>query len=135
MDQETGIKYMTEQEIYEAQKAEWVDILKRMWTVLNKPPDLKQLEIYTDELGEIPLGLLEQAVGRCIRENQYNNVPSGGAVWQALRRELGNPYDICQAIGEWVQAKADKSTVKFSSENGTLPARLRAQSQEMAGKG
>jgi hypothetical protein len=100
--------FLSNEEINDLAKKEWVGILERLWRAINKPLDPMQLEVYADELGEIPLGLLERAVGRCIRENQYTNIPSVGTIWQAVRRELGNPYDLRLAIGEWVEAQADK---------------------------
>lgn len=100
--------FLLDEEIYDLAKKEWMGILERLWRAINKPIDPIQLEVYADELGEIPLGLLERAVGRCIRENQYTNIPSIGTLWQAVRRELGNPYDIRLAIGEWVEAQAAK---------------------------
>jgi hypothetical protein len=113
--------FWTGEEIYDASKAEWVGVLERLWKAINKPFEPAQLEIYIRELEIVPLGLLELAVARCIRENQYNNVPSVGSVWQAIRRELGNPYDIDIGIADWVREKAVKASPKFSHDPLTSP--------------
>ena len=77
---------------------EWLEILARLWASVGKRVEPEQLEVYRQSLGEIPMGLLEQAVGRVIRENVYPTVPTPGAVWAAMRKELGDPQDIRQAI-------------------------------------
>jgi hypothetical protein len=56
-------------------------------------------------LGEVPLGLLELALRRVIRENTYNVVPLPGVVWAAVRRELGEPCEIGLAMENWVERK------------------------------
>jgi hypothetical protein len=59
--------------------------------------------VYRQSLGEVPLGLLELAVQRVIRENSYHVVPLPGVVWAAVRKELGNPWDVKAAIEDWVE--------------------------------
>jgi hypothetical protein len=51
------------------------------------------------------LGMLELAVLRVIRENPYQMVPLPGAVWVAVRKELGNPHDVHAAIEAWCEAR------------------------------
>jgi hypothetical protein len=53
-------------------------------------------------LGEVLLSLLELVVRRAIWENIYNVVPLPGVVWAAVRRELGDPWDVRQAMEDWV---------------------------------
>ena len=61
--------------------------------------------MYRKSLGEVPLGLLERAMRRVIRENVYHVVPLPGVVWEAVRRELGDPWDIRLAIEDWVESR------------------------------
>jgi hypothetical protein len=56
-------------------------------------------------LGEVPLGLLDLAVRRVIRENVYHVVPLPGVVWAAVQRELGDPWDVRLAMEVWVETK------------------------------
>lgn len=94
----------TDQEIYQAAMEEWLSVLTQLWTAYDKPLDPERLTLYQKMLGEVPLGLLEKAVKRVIREHKYNSVPAVGDVWSAIRKELGNPYDIDQAIQAWCDA-------------------------------
>jgi hypothetical protein len=122
---ELGEVIMSEQEIYQAACAEWTGEVARLWVAAGRPVDDGQLRVYVRELGTIPLGLLEMAVSRAIRDNSYANVPSIGSVWSALRRELGNPYDVRLAIGEWIQASAARCVLKFGVEvRNDVPAVL-----------
>ena len=69
-----------------------------MWTAAGKPLEADRLQVYRQSLGEVPLGLLERAVRRVIRENVYHVGPLPGVVWAAMRQELGEPWDMRQAI-------------------------------------
>jgi hypothetical protein len=53
----------------------------------------------------VPLGLLELAVQRVIQENTYNVVPMPGMVWAAVRKELGDPWDVRMAMEDWVDRR------------------------------
>ncbi len=84
---------------------EWLGVLAQLWTAAGKPLEADRLEVYRQSLGEVPLGLLELAVRRVIRENVYHVVPLPGVVWGAVRRELGDPWDIRMAMEEWVERR------------------------------
>jgi hypothetical protein len=84
---------------------EWYGVLLELWTATGKPQDPDRLEVYRQALEEVPLGLLELAVRRVIRENTYNVVPLPGVVWAAVRKELGEPWDVRQAMEDWVERK------------------------------
>jgi hypothetical protein len=96
---------MTRAEIVQAATEEWLSVLGRLWEAVDKPIDAKRLEVYRRELGSVPMGLLEQATSRCIREHTYSNVPTVGEVWEAVRKELSNPFDLPQAILDWEDAR------------------------------
>jgi len=84
---------------------EWLGVLVELWTAAGKPLEADRLEMYRNSLGEVPLGLLEVAVRRVIRENVYHVVPLPGVVWEAVRRELGYPWDVRIAIEDWVERR------------------------------
>ena len=91
---------------------EWLAEITRLWDAVGKPLDEDRLVIYQRELSDIPLGLLKRAISRAIRENTYSNVPPVGTIWKALRVELGNPYDVMEAIGEWMQSSLERCIVR-----------------------
>jgi hypothetical protein len=84
---------------------EWLDVLSRLWTYYDKQIDPVRLVLYQNSLSKVPLGLLELAVERTVQEHKYNSVPIVGQVWAAIREELGNPYDLDQALAEWKNKK------------------------------
>ena len=65
---------------------EWLGVLAELWTAAGKPLEADRLQVYRQSLGEVPLGLLELAVRRVIRENVVHVVPLPGVVWAAVRR-------------------------------------------------
>ena len=104
---------MSDGEIQQAATKEWTEILVRLWDAIDKPVDVKRLQNYYRELAGVPFGLLEASVSRCIRENTYTNVPSIGKVWEAVRKELGDPYDIDQGIENWKESRWQKCFYRF----------------------
>lgn len=83
---------------------EWLDCLVKMWDAVDKDVDEKRLAIYVEQFQEIPLGLLEIAVSRAIRNNgSYMSVPSVGALWQAIKQETGDltHIDVIEAVRLW----------------------------------
>jgi len=108
---------MTDAEINQMALEEWLSVLGRLWTAYSKDIELDRLQIYQDMLKDVPLGLLEKAVQRVVSEHVYNSVPTVAQVFAALRRELGNPYDLDQAIEEWKQARdIEKAIYRFEGE-------------------
>jgi hypothetical protein len=84
---------------------EWLEVLADLWIAAGKPLEADRLQVYRQSLGEVPLGLLELAVARVIRENVYHVVPLPGVVWAAVRMELGNPWDMREAMEAWVESR------------------------------
>jgi hypothetical protein len=91
----------TDEQIHQAAMEEWLGILAQLWTAIGKPIDADRLDLYGKALEDVPLGLLESAVARVIRENVYSVVPPPGVVWKAVEKELGNPHDVLAAIEKW----------------------------------
>lgn len=100
---QTSDNVLSDQEIYAMAMAEWQNVLVRLWTAFQKKPTPDQLELYVEQLEDIPLELLEKAVRRAIRDYRYGNVPSVHDVWEALRKEMGlDPHhDILLEIKDW----------------------------------
>jgi hypothetical protein len=96
---------LKDSDAYKKEVEEWTSVLARLWAAVDKPIDKSRIKEYKRELSSVPFGLLEIAVGRCIRENEYNNVPTIGKIWSAVRRELGNPHDIDLALEQWVYSR------------------------------
>lgn len=109
---------MNDNEIYQAAMTEWLGVICRLWTAVDKEIEPARLDIYRRELAIVPLGLLEKAISRCIRENRYNNIPSVGTIWQAIRKELGDPYDVDAEIERLFNAGFDRCVVKFERVGG-----------------
>ena len=90
-------------------RQEWMDILVGMWDAVGKVPGEKQLKQYARQLRIIPLGLLEQTCQRAVRDNGvYNTVPTIGAVWEALKKELdinGKGISVDDAIEAWADRR------------------------------
>lgn len=92
---------------------EWLDILVQLWTAFGKKVDADQLLIYQQNLSIVPMGLLDAAVKRVIREHSFNNVPTIAEVWTAVRKELRNPVDLDRAIQEWTEQKWANAVYTF----------------------
>jgi hypothetical protein len=86
---------------FETPLEEWLAVLAELWMAVGKPIDEERLKVYQKALEEIPLGLLELAVRWVIRENTFQVVPVPAVIWAAVRKELGNPYDVRTAIEGW----------------------------------
>lgn len=111
--QNVDVHEKTDEEVFDMAMADWLGQLIRLWDAVGKPLDADRLEIYRRELSDVPLGLLEHAVSRVIRENTYSNIPPVGTIWKAVRAELGNPYDVMDAIREWTERSWQRCFVKF----------------------
>ena len=109
-------KHMTDEEIRASADSEWLGLLREMWEAIGKPVDEKRLLVYARQLGIVPFGLLEKSVARAIRTNgQYQTVPTVGAIWDAVRKELDTApaLDIANAIANWVEASFESCIVRF----------------------
>ena len=103
---------MTDDDVHQEALQDWLKILSRLWTAYGKPIDPEQMVIYRDMLGSLPLGLLEKAIDQAVRDHAYNSVPIVKEVWDAVRKELDNPFDIDQAIEQWRAASWQRCVVR-----------------------
>lgn len=95
---------------------EWIATLTRMWDAVDKPVDDRRLMVYVQEFKDIPLGLLEKAVGRAIRNNGvYTSVPTVGALWAAIRKEAGDfpNMEVMDVVDLWDQEKFERCIYRF----------------------
>lgn len=101
-------------ECHQAAVEEWLEVLSRLWVAYDKPLDPVRLVLYQNMLAKLPLGLLELAVEQTVRNHgKYNNVPTVGEVWDAVRVVLHNPYDLDQAIEDWSSRKFQLCVYRF----------------------
>jgi len=105
----------TDEQIHQMAMEEWLSVLVRLWEAVGKTVDVDRLEIYRRELVDIPLGVLENAVSRVIREHTYANVPTVGEIWRSVRTELGNPTDVLQAIENWSERSWERCFYRFEN--------------------
>jgi hypothetical protein len=99
---------------------EWLGVLAELWTAVGKPLEPDRLQVYRQALGEVPLGLLELSVRRVIRENTYNVVPLPGVVWAAVRKELGDPWDIRQGMEGWAESRWVTVQTSYCAETASI---------------
>jgi hypothetical protein len=95
----------TDEQIHQAANEEWLGVLSQLWIAFDKPLDPERLALYRNMFGDLPLGLLEQAVKRAIREHKFNSIPTVADVWSAVRKELNNPADLDRAIKLWIESR------------------------------
>lgn len=84
-----GLEPMTDMQIYNLAKEEWIGVLKQLWEAVGKPINKEQLKVYAKHLADIPLGVLEEIIQELLRNHQYSNVPTIGEIWQTIRRKYG----------------------------------------------
>jgi len=84
-----GLEPMTDLQIYNLAKEEWIGVLKQLWEAVGKPINKEQLKVYAKQLADIPLGVLEEIIQELLRNHQYSNVPTIGEIWQTIRRKYG----------------------------------------------
>jgi hypothetical protein len=70
---------------------EWDGVLIKLWTAFGKQLDLAQFKVYRDELGDVPLGVLEHVISVAIKRHKFNSVPTLSEVNEVLR-ELHPDY-------------------------------------------
>jgi hypothetical protein len=113
-DQPMYRKVMSEDECQQAAMEDWLDVLSRLWVAYDKPLDPVRLVLYQNMLRKLPTGLLELAIEQTVRvHGKYNNVPTVGEVWEAVRMVLHNPYDLDQAIADWNARKFEACLYRF----------------------
>ena len=85
-----GVEAKSELQIYQEALDEWTGVLKQLWYAIGKPVDSKQLAVYVKQLGDIPLGVLEDVVARIMREHTWHTVPTIGDIWAVVRKYYGD---------------------------------------------
>jgi hypothetical protein len=101
MESQDNLLPMSDKEILDAATEDWTGVLASLWEIVGKPIDPARLRAYKKNLESVPLGLLELAINRVFRENVYQTVPVPGVIWEAIRKELHDPYDINKSLEEW----------------------------------
>jgi hypothetical protein len=75
---------MTEQEVYDSMKAEWMAVLLQLWEAYGKVPDRKQFKVYVTQLGHLSIGQLESGIAHLLTHHKYNSVPTIAEVVDAV---------------------------------------------------
>lgn len=113
-DQPMYRKVRSETELQQAAIEAWLEVLSRLWVVYDKPLDPIRLVLYQNMLGKLPTGLLELAIEQTVKDHgKYNNVPTVGEVWDAVRVVLHNPHDLDQAVENWSARKFESCVYRF----------------------
>jgi hypothetical protein len=110
----------TDEQIHQAAADEWMQTLMSLWDAVGKEIDSNRLTIYAGQLEIVPLGLLKKVVARAIRNNgQYQTVPTVGALWDAVRKELDlrPSEDTEEAIQRWCARMFDQAIYRFEPES------------------
>lgn len=112
----------TDDEIFREALTDWQAVIAGMWDAVGKslvnPGEQARFAQYVRQLESIPLGLLQLACDRAVKEQgKYMTVPPIGAVWESLRKELHNPYDLDQAIGQWKEEKWQNAVYLFQQNS------------------
>ena len=98
-----GAGKMTDEQIYQAARAEWIGVLLQLWDAIGKTADKKQLAVYVTQLGDIPLGILEKVVQSVLADHTYHTVPTIGEIWAIVRNEYGDR----ESLKFWTPRKAE----------------------------
>ena len=85
--------------------AEWIGVLQKMWHAIGKAVDRNQLDVYAEQLADVPMGVLEDAVSQAIRDNKYNTVPSIGTIWKNIRGTDVHPLTVQDRLNSHLQNK------------------------------
>ncbi len=105
---------ISDEEINNLMLDEWVKVLAHMWEAIGKPVDEKRLILYCDDFTDVPFSLLDKAVKRAIRNNTYNNVPTIGALWEAVRKEIDLPtVSVEEGIEQWKEKRFESCIYRF----------------------
>lgn len=113
-DQPMYRKVMGEDECQQAAMEDWLEVLSRLWVAYDKPLDPIRLVLYQNMLSKLPRGLLELAIEQTVKDHgKYNNVPTVGEVWDAVRVVLHNPHNLDQAIEDWSARKFEACLYRF----------------------
>lgn len=88
-------------EIHEQARAEWLAVLSRLWIAVGREVDKRQLLVYEQALGMLPLGLLEQAINEVLYQHRYTSVPTIADIAEMAKRIAGSA-NLQQAGETWL---------------------------------
>jgi hypothetical protein len=85
-----GASKVTHEDAVAYIQSEWIGTLTQLWDAIGKTADKKQLSVYVAQLGDIPLGVLEQVVSRLLAKHTFHTVPTIGDIWSETWLTMGN---------------------------------------------
>jgi hypothetical protein len=92
---------MTDREMQKLGLEEWYGILGNLWIAVGKEIEQARFKIYASALKDVPMGLLELAIGRVLSERVYAGVPQLGEIHKAIQAELA--VANCPGIPQWLE--------------------------------
>ena len=75
--------------IYKMAYHDWVNVLTQLWSAIGKPINDKQLRVYAEQLGDVPLEVLEKVITAVLKQHKYNTVPTLAEIWAVIDRDFG----------------------------------------------
>jgi hypothetical protein len=94
-----------DEEVHNLGMAEWYEVLASLWTAIGKPIERKRLELYGQDLADVPLGLLEIALKRVRALHAYSNIPLVAEIRKAVIVELKSQGYA--NVEDWIDGKWD----------------------------
>lgn len=89
------------QQIQDMARSDWLNVLARLWIASGREVDKRQLMVYEQALGMLPLGLLEAAVNEVLYQHRYASVPTIADVAEMAKRIAG-VADLHKASEAWI---------------------------------
>lgn len=115
----------TDNQLFALAYAEWSNVLQGMWRAIGKEVDPVQLKEYERVFKTLPRELLQLVVDHAVRNNGvYKTIPTIGALTESLRKVLGNPIDVDEAVMLWEQARWSGIVMMYGEvSDGIYPVR------------
>lgn len=82
-------------------RMEWLKILSRLWAALGREPDARQIAVYEQALGFLPVGLLEETINELLLRHRYNNIPTIAEIVE-MAKKIAGVGDIRLAGEVWL---------------------------------
>lgn len=110
--------------VHKAAMDEWIHVIAKLWVAIGRDldnldaKDLATINLYGEQLRDIPLGLLEIGVNYAIKNNTYKTVATIGLVMEGVRAELKKlpidpKTDIDTKIERWVLNRLQRGFYRF----------------------
>jgi|GEM_PF-5091244 len=82
-------------------RMEWLKILSRLWIAVGREPDPRQIAVYEQALGYLPLGLLEETINELLFRHRYNSIPTIAEIAE-MAKQIAGVGDVRRAGEAWL---------------------------------